>query len=112
MGQTAVSIQAYTMNRSPSYFHDALSFLPERWLPDALTNTSSPFFNDRHQSIQAFGTGPRNCLGRHLAWAEMRLTLSKLFLEFRNAETTWKAGPVGGAQGPSYLLRRSRYLLR
>lgn len=35
-------------------------------------------FQDRRQAFQTFSTGPRNLIGQHLAWAEMRLVLSKL----------------------------------
>ncbi|KAI2615017.1 hypothetical protein GGR54DRAFT_614697 [Hypoxylon sp. NC1633] len=59
------------MNRNPSAFHNAASFLPERWFPEASTDPSSPFFNDQRQSAQSFSVRPRSCLGQHLAWAEM-----------------------------------------
>ncbi|XXH01251.1 hypothetical protein Hte_007605 [Hypoxylon texense] len=79
---TAVSIQAYTMNRNPDYFHDASSFLPERWLPEAIKDLSSPFSKDRREASQPFSVGPYSCLGQHLAWAEMRLILAKLIWSF------------------------------
>ncbi|KAL7793172.1 cytochrome P450 [Trichoderma ceciliae] len=81
-GGTPVSIQAYAMNRDPTRFHSATSFVPERWLPDARTDPESPFFHDRLQAVQPFSDGPRACLGQHLAWAEMRLILSKLLWVF------------------------------
>ncbi|KAI0022362.1 cytochrome P450 [Xylariomycetidae sp. FL0641] len=81
-GGTPVSIQAYTVNRDPSYFHCANSFLPERWLPEAHTDPDSPFFRDNRQAMQAFSVGPRACMGQHMAWAEMRLVLAKLLWRF------------------------------
>ncbi|KAH9903950.1 cytochrome P450 [Xylariomycetidae sp. FL2044] len=75
---TRVSIQAYTMNRDPTYFHQPASFIPERWLPDVSPDPSSPFRNDRREALQPFAVGPRNCLGQHLAWAELRLILGKI----------------------------------
>ncbi|ROV90813.1 hypothetical protein VPNG_09856 [Cytospora leucostoma] len=81
-GQTPVSIQAYTMNRRPEYFHDAASFRPERWLPEASSNPGSPFYDDHRQGFRPFSTGPRDCLGQHLAWAEMRLIMAKLVWNF------------------------------
>ncbi|OJJ70418.1 hypothetical protein ASPBRDRAFT_128789 [Aspergillus brasiliensis CBS 101740] len=81
-GGTSVSLQAYTLNRDPSRFHAASSFLPERWLPDALNNLNSPFYHDHRQAVQPFSMGPRSCLGQHLAWAEMRLILSNLLVSF------------------------------
>ncbi|KAJ5107780.1 cytochrome P450 [Penicillium angulare] len=79
---TSVSLQAYSLNRDPESFHNATSFLPERWLPDASTDTKSPFFNDDRHAVHPFSAGPRACLGQHLAWAEMQLILAGLLLSF------------------------------
>ncbi|KAL3480484.1 cytochrome P450 [Aspergillus californicus] len=81
-GGTPVSIQAYTLNRSPTLFHKPTAFIPERWLDSATTNKSSPFFNDQRQAVQPFIIGPWACLGKDLAWAEMRLILAKLIWVF------------------------------
>ncbi|PYI08317.1 cytochrome P450 [Aspergillus sclerotiicarbonarius CBS 121057] len=81
-GGTPVSLQAYSLNRDPLRFHAAASFIPERWLSDASTNPASPFYHDDRPAVQPFSMGPRSCLGQHLAWAEMRLILSKLLLSF------------------------------
>ncbi|KAK4216435.1 cytochrome P450 [Rhypophila decipiens] len=81
-GGTPVSIQAYTMNRCEDYFHSATSFHPERWLEHARSDPSSLYFRDRREALQPFSIGPRNCLGQHLAWAEMRLILAKLVWNF------------------------------
>ncbi|KAK3314466.1 cytochrome P450 [Apodospora peruviana] len=70
-GGTAVSIQAYAMNRDPRYWYRADEFLPERWLPTE--SEDWPFRNDSHSGFQPFSLGPRACIGRHLAWAELRL---------------------------------------
>ncbi|KAF7532891.1 hypothetical protein G7054_g7546 [Neopestalotiopsis clavispora] len=79
---TQVSIQVYTMNRDEAMFHRALEFLPERWLPEATTDTNSPFYRDQRSAMQPFSVGPRNCMGQHIAWAEMRLIMSKLLWTF------------------------------
>ncbi|KAL3494133.1 cytochrome P450 [Aspergillus germanicus] len=81
-GGTPVSIQAYTLNRSPTLFHRPTTFLPERWLESSTSNPDSCFFNDHRQAVQPFIIGPRACLGQNLAWAEMRLILAKLFWSF------------------------------
>lgn len=77
-----MTISVSSINRDPKSFYKAESFLPERWLPDALTNPKSPFFNDDRQAVQTFSVGPRACIGQHLAWAEMQLILANLFLNF------------------------------
>ncbi|KAI1386920.1 putative cytochrome P450 [Hypoxylon trugodes] len=85
---TPVSIQAYTIHRDPANFHLASSFLPERWLPEASADVSSVFYNDKRQAVQPFSVGPRACLGKNLAMAEMRLILAKLLwtLDFEAVE--------------------------
>lgn len=80
--QTPVSIQAWTLNRDPNYFHNAAAFKPERWLINAYDDPDSPYYHDKRSAIQPFSTGPRSCMGQLLAWAEMRLILSKLLLKF------------------------------
>ncbi|PWY90972.1 cytochrome P450 [Aspergillus heteromorphus CBS 117.55] len=80
--ESPVSLQAYSLNRDPSNFHEATTLLPERWLPDASTNADPPFFHDNRRAIQPFSIDPRSCLGQHLACAEMRLILAKLLLAF------------------------------
>ncbi|PVH96689.1 cytochrome P450 [Periconia macrospinosa] len=81
-GGTPVSIQAYSINRDPTYFYSADEFLPERWLPEATDNPESPFYSDQRDAIQPFSVGPRSCMGQPLAWAEMRLVLAKLLWAF------------------------------
>ncbi|KAK6213619.1 trichothecene C-15 hydroxylase (cytochrome P450) [Colletotrichum tabaci] len=52
------------------------SFIPERWLNDPR------FAGDRRDGFQPFTVGPMNCIGRNLAYAEMRLILARLIWNF------------------------------
>ncbi|EMR61768.1 putative cytochrome p450 protein [Eutypa lata UCREL1] len=54
----------------------AESFIPERWLGDAR------FVNDKKDILQPFSFGPRNCLGKNLGYAEMRLILARILWNF------------------------------
>ncbi|KAI0812129.1 cytochrome P450 [Xylaria sp. FL0064] len=81
-GGTPVSIQVYTLNRDPTCFHSAASFLPQRWLRKKISNSDSPFHKDQRDGFQPFSVGPRSCLGQHLARAELRLALAKLVWMF------------------------------
>lgn len=57
-------------------FRDSSSFRPERWLGD-------PYFeDDLRASREPFSVGPRNCLGKNMAWAESRLLLASLVWHF------------------------------
>lgn len=70
------------MNRDPHYFHSPTSFIPERWLHEATTDSNSVFYKDQRQCLQPFSAGPRNCMGQYLAMAEMRLILAILVRTF------------------------------
>ncbi|KAF4998541.1 hypothetical protein FDECE_11759 [Fusarium decemcellulare] len=61
---------------SESNFRDAEDFVPERWLGD------HRYDNDSKTVLQPFSMGPRNCIGKNLAYAEMRLILARLLWNF------------------------------
>jgi cytochrome P450 len=54
------------------------SYLPERWLHP----TPSRFIDDNRAVLQPFSVGPRNCIGRNLAYNEMRLILARVLWNF------------------------------
>ncbi|KAH8882081.1 cytochrome P450 [Thozetella sp. PMI_491] len=64
------------MFHSPKLFKDPESFVPERRLGDAR------FDNDQREAFQPFSVGPRNCIGKDLAYAEMRLLLARMIWNF------------------------------
>ncbi|KAJ5414635.1 hypothetical protein N7509_001262 [Penicillium cosmopolitanum] len=79
---TKVSVHQSAAYRSPLNFHRPEEFLPERWLPLAKEDASSPFYNDNRDVLQPFSIGPRNCIGRNLANAEMRMILARMLWNF------------------------------
>jgi cytochrome P450 len=60
------------------HFADAFSFRPERWL----TNAPAEFAHDVKGALQPFSYGPRNCLGKNMAYHEMRMVLVNLLHNF------------------------------
>ncbi|KAF2209337.1 hypothetical protein CERZMDRAFT_114022 [Cercospora zeae-maydis SCOH1-5] len=76
---TAVQVSQFPANHSEDNFKDAESFVPERWLDD---ERSSAYAGDKRAALQPFSFGPRNCLGKNLALAEMRLIVAKLIWTF------------------------------
>ncbi|PKX90507.1 cytochrome P450 [Aspergillus novofumigatus IBT 16806] len=74
--QTYVAIPQWALYRREEYFAEPNAFHPERFLGD------SRFANDRRDALQPFSVGPRNCLGRNLAYAEMRLILALIIFNF------------------------------
>ncbi|KAJ5804831.1 hypothetical protein N7474_010697 [Penicillium riverlandense] len=51
-------------------------FIPERFMGEP------EFESDKRNAVQPFSVGPRNCLGRNLAYAEMRLILARMIWNF------------------------------
>ncbi|KAJ5625579.1 hypothetical protein N7510_001888, partial [Penicillium lagena] len=73
---TYVSIHHWALYRRQEYFAEPNTYHPERFLGDA------KFENDRREVLQPFHVGPRNCLGRNLAYSEMRLILALIVFNF------------------------------
>lgn len=79
--QTTVSYHTWSAHKSESNFNHPNKFLPDRWLPPSFTE-SSPFASDVKDAFGPFSVGRNNCLGRNLAYAEMRLILARLVWNF------------------------------
>ncbi|KAF7595373.1 hypothetical protein BBP40_006366 [Aspergillus hancockii] len=77
-GGASVSMAYYSAFRARSNFADGDSFVPERWLE----NKDPRFEMDKKEALQPFSYGPQNCLGKNLAYAEMRLIAARLFWNF------------------------------
>ncbi|KAF7905815.1 hypothetical protein EAF00_000094 [Botryotinia globosa] len=75
-----VNVHPLSISFSAEYFHKPSEFHPERWL--AANDPSSPFYNDNRNAGQVFGVGPRFCIGKPLAMAELQLVLARMVWRF------------------------------
>lgn len=75
-GGTTVGINHLSTYHSETNFHQPAEFIPERWTSDESGR------EDLKASFQPFSIGPRSCLGKNLARAEMRLILARLLWRF------------------------------
>lgn len=73
---TTIAIYQWAMYRSSKYFTRAEEFIPERW------TGAEEFKDDHREAVMPFSTGARNCVGRNLAYVEMRLVLARLLFNF------------------------------
>ncbi|KAK4061966.1 uncharacterized protein Triagg1_10129 [Trichoderma aggressivum f. europaeum] len=69
---TPVSLSPYTMHMDPDIFPEPETFNPDRWL----TKNPDPRME---RNLNPFLGGSRNCIGMHVAWAQMYLILGTLF---------------------------------
>ncbi|KIW05052.1 uncharacterized protein PV09_04207 [Verruconis gallopava] len=74
-GGVTVSVGQWSACHSSTHFRSPDEFLPERWLDPA-------YSSDVKKAVQPFSAGPRNCLGKNLAYMEMRLVVARLLWNF------------------------------
>ncbi|KAL6704174.1 hypothetical protein ACN47E_008734 [Coniothyrium glycines] len=72
----SVAVNHYAAYHSHLNFERPLEFIPERFID------VSAFPNDRREVLQPFSVGPRNCIGRSLAYAEGKLILGRAIWKF------------------------------
>ncbi|TLS20861.1 uncharacterized protein PpBr36_10870 [Pyricularia pennisetigena] len=76
-GGTTVGMHHLSVGRSRENYVLPDEFHPERWLAE-----DKRFDRDRKAASQPFSFGPRNCIGKNLALAELRLILARMFWNF------------------------------
>lgn len=74
---TFLATSIWTMHRDESLWHDAESFIPERWLDD----TPEAVGRNDH-AFAPFGDGPRKCVAFRFALEEAKITLIHLYQQF------------------------------
>ncbi|KAI0517465.1 cytochrome P450 [Xylaria bambusicola] len=73
--KTPVGMTTYLMHRDPNIYPDPEEFKPQRWLDLQERWRLEKFY-------APFSKGPRNCLGMHLAWAELYMTVAAVVERF------------------------------
>jgi len=76
----AVGVNHFAASNLSANFSQPDQFLPERWLTGG--NGDRIYASDVKEASQPFSFGPRNCLGKNIARAEMRLLLAKLLFAY------------------------------
>ncbi|KAL8668737.1 MAG: hypothetical protein Q9224_007779, partial [Gallowayella concinna] len=71
-----VGISQYAVHRREDYFPDANRFQPERWMDKQARS------NNNLKAVNPFSLGPRGCIGKSLAYAEMRLIVAYFVWNF------------------------------
>ncbi|KAL2193015.1 cytochrome P450 monooxygenase [Corynascus similis CBS 632.67] len=81
-GGTRLEIWPLAMNYSSKNFTAPDLFIPERWLDESKHTPGKQFDKQRHAAFQPFSVGPRNCIGKNLAYVEMRVILARLIWNY------------------------------
>ncbi|KAK8132274.1 isotrichodermin C-15 hydroxylase (cytochrome P-450 monooxygenase CYP65A1) [Apiospora kogelbergensis] len=107
---TRVSVNHYATYRSSLNFKNPDTFVPERWITTTNSGAgdSSLYKDDRRDSFQPFGYGPRDCQGRNLAMHEMRYIMSRLLFNF---DVSLNNESVGWTKQRAFVLWEKKPLL-
>ncbi|KAJ2898040.1 hypothetical protein MKZ38_004208 [Zalerion maritima] len=73
---TDVAVWQWALCHNSSLWEAPLEYHPERFLGD------ERFARDRRECLKPFSVGPRDCIGKNLAYAEMRLILARIMFNF------------------------------
>ncbi|KAH9877150.1 hypothetical protein IAQ61_002513 [Plenodomus lingam] len=73
---TSVGIPQHATYMQPRNFTMPTQYVPERWLGD------ERFERDQRHAVQPFSVGTRDCIGKNMAYHEMRLLIAKVFFNF------------------------------
>ncbi|EXM20052.1 hypothetical protein RAB80_011678 [Fusarium oxysporum f. sp. vasinfectum] len=79
---TVVTVYQWATFRNPSNFADPNSFRPERWLPKTHALYDEKYAGDNRAVFKPFSYGARDCIGKNLAYAELRVILSHILFKF------------------------------
>ncbi|KEY73212.1 hypothetical protein S7711_04176 [Stachybotrys chartarum IBT 7711] len=71
---TEFYVSSWTVSHDEHYFHDPTTFKPKRWI--------DPNCQDVREASQPFSSGPRVCIGRTFAYAQMSLELAKIVWKY------------------------------
>ena len=75
-GGTTIAVCPYVLHRNPSYWEDAETFDPDRFLPERGAARS-------RFAYLPFGDGPRICIGKGFAMMEAKIVLAMIAGAFR-----------------------------
>ncbi|KAK8102363.1 cytochrome P450 [Apiospora sp. TS-2023a] len=79
---TRISVYPWATFRDPRNFSEPDTFLPQRWLSPAHPLYEERFSDDNRDAFKPFSFGSRDCLGKNLAYAEMRLIAARFIHRF------------------------------
>ncbi|KAA8913662.1 cytochrome P450 [Sphaerosporella brunnea] len=74
---TVVGVPIYTIHHNPEYFPEPFEFRPERWLEG-----NEEQLEKARSAFNPFSIGSRGCIGKSVAYVELRLSIAKLVWGF------------------------------
>ncbi|KAI0008985.1 cytochrome P450 [Xylariaceae sp. FL0662B] len=100
---TEFYVSTWATSRLEQYFHDAPIFKPERWI--------DPDCHDVKEASQPFSLGPRVCIGKAFAYAQMSVELAKLTWKY-DMELVYPDRDFEAESGNFFQWRKSKLYVR
>lgn len=103
-GGIDVGTPHYTVQHNPAYYPEPFRFVPERWIEGAEADVVLPSGGrtttkeDVHVAKSAFcpfSVGPRACIGKNLAYAELILSLARTLFLYDIRLAPGETGKIG-----------------
>lgn len=107
---TVVGTGFYSIHHNPRYFADPFTYKPERWIAGSAPGITSETVELAQSGYFPFSFGPRGCIGKNLAYMEMRTVI---------ARTVWlydmrlePGSTVGDVEAGAEQVRRNEFRLQ
>ncbi len=68
----------YALHHNPDYFPAPFTFNPDRWIPDSSPEVTKDAVAIAQSAFCPFSIGPRGCIGKGLAYAELMTSLARI----------------------------------
>lgn len=119
----------YSIHRQETYYREPEEYVPERWIEGATCQTSTASWSTTKEAVEIarrafcpFSIGPRGCIGKSMAFMEMRLTIARMMflfdIELANREGEDEIGHLGlidhftsAKNGPNVIVRKREMAL-
>jgi cytochrome P450 len=98
-----VSTAFWAMHYNKDYYPEPLQFRPERWIVGEAGSTADSVAL-AESAFCAFSAGSRGCVGKNMAWLEMRIVMAKTLWRFEIKQDP--GNNLGGGRADARLGRR------
>jgi cytochrome P450 len=79
---TIIGSAAYSIHHNAKYFPKPFQYIPERWIPGAASWVTKGSVDLAQSAFVPFSMGPRNCIGRGLAYNGLLTALARTVYTF------------------------------
>ena len=74
---TVVGIGFYSLHHNPQYFPDPFAYKRERWIGGSSPEVTAKSVELEQSGFFPFSFGPRSCIGKNLAYMELRSVIAR-----------------------------------